>query len=618
MRFLEKIEKLHAAFPNLALCRDATWKKLTTAGVGNNIPVIADPANDLSLSKLLKYCRQNDIPVFILGAGSNTIGSDEAYQGIIIKLCKNDFIRIKISHKHVTVGAGVSLIDFLTACANAGLGGFPSLAAIPGTVGGAIRMNASARGIAICDIVDDVCGFDLEGNTWCALGKEISWRYRSVSIPENIVITAAICRLNKVSEKEELKKIREEFKWRRTHFPAGKSAGCVFRNPSPELSAGKLIDISGAKKLSNKNAFVSSKHANYIINTGDSREKDYMDIMLKVKQHVYDNSGIYLSPEVCFANHKSKEKLNSTPYVLKIAVLKGGDSSERKISLLSGSYVASALRTAGYRVAEIDIKKPEITDEIRNSDLVFPVLHGGFGENGEIQKVLEDAGIPFVGCDHNTSSIVIDKIKSKKIMMEKGIPTPAYGILTKDNKSLPENLNFPVVIKPPAEGSTVGVSIVYNNKKWEKALKYAFSFSNDKVLVESYIKGTEITVGVLDSKALPVIEICYPGKMYDFDAKYTHHLGKTMYLCPPRSVPLKIQKKAQKIALEFYEAVEARDMLRIDMIVGDDDNSINVLEANNIPGFTDSSLLPKAASAAGISFIELCAKLVQMAWRRKK
>lgn len=618
MRFLEKIEKLQSAFPELVLCRDTAWEKLTTAGVGKKMPVIAEPTNDFSLSRLLAYCYQNDIPVFILGAGSNTIGSDEPYEGIVIKLCKNDFIRIKISREHVTVGAGASLINFLTACANAGLGGFPSLAAIPGTVGGAIRMNASARGTAICDIVEDIGGFDLEGNTWHASGKEINWRYRSVSIPENIVITSAICRLNKVSGKKELKKIRDEFKWRRNHFPPGKSAGCVFLNPSPELSAGKLIDISGAKEISNKNAFVSPKHANYIINRGNSREKDYMDIMLKVRQYVYDNSGIYLSPEVCFANHKSQKELNSTPYVLKVAVLKGGNSSERKISLLSGASVASALRAAGYRVTEIDIKRPEITDEIKNSDLVFPVLHGGFGENGEIQKVLEDAGIPFVGCDYKASSIVIDKIKSKKIMTEKGIPTPEYGVLTKGDKLLPQNLNFPVVVKPPAEGSTVGVSIVPNSKKWEKALKYAFSFSNNKVLVESYIKGTEITVGVLDSKALPVIEISYPGKMYDFDAKYTHHRGKTLYLCPPRSVPLKIQKEAQRIALNFYKAVGARDMLRIDMILSDNDNSINVLEANNIPGFTDSSLLPKAASTAGISFIELCAKLVQMAWRRKE
>ena len=203
-------------------------------------------------------------------------------------------------------------------------------------------------------------------------------------------------------------------------------------------------------------------------------------------------------------------------------------------------------------------------------------------------------------------------------MLEESIPTAKFAILTKKNKAFPANLKLPVVVKPPTEGSTVGISIVFEEKDWDNAVDTAFKYSGESVLVEQFIKGTEVTVGILGEQVLPLVEIRYPGKTYDFDAKYTHQQGETRYFCPPESLPLEVQKKAQEIALNFFKALGGRDLMRVDMIISEDDYSIYVLEANNLPGFTESSLFPKAAKVAGYSFVEVCAKLAKMALSRKK
>ncbi|OGV49197.1 MAG: hypothetical protein A2X49_04450 [Lentisphaerae bacterium GWF2_52_8] len=317
---------------------------------------------------------------------------------------------------------------------------------------------------------------------------------------------------------------------------------------------------------------------------------------------------------MCFANTASAKTLDSCVSKLKIAVLKGGTSSEREVSLESGAAVAKALREAGCEVVEIDIREPKISQEMRSANAVFPVLHGGFGESGELQKVLEDANLKFVGCGSEACGIIIDKLKSKKFMEKHGIPTPPYAMLTKNERAFPSKLKLPVVVKPPSEGSTVGISLVSTMEEWDKAIDECLKYDKT-VLVEEYVEGDEITVGILLGQALPPVEIKYPGKMYDYDAKYTHAKGETFYHCPPKNVSEELQKKAGEIAVKFFEATGARDLLRVDMIVARD-GKIYVLEGNNLPGFTSSSLLPKAAKTAGISFVQLCASLALSATQR--
>lgn len=304
---------------------------------------------------------------------------------------------------------------------------------------------------------------------------------------------------------------------------------------------------------------------------------------------------------------------------LNVLVLKGGNSHERPVSLKSASGVSKALKDAGYHVREYDIQQPVIPDEIaKNIDVVFPVLHGGFGESGEIQTVLEKRKLKFVGSGSKASQIMIDKIKTKKIFVEAGIPTAPFAIIKDGDKTFPHNLKFPVVLKAPNEGSTFGISIAKNMEEWEKALKIASGDISGLILVEQFIDGYELTAGVLDGVSLPLVHIIPPCDFYDYDAKYTHQQGETHYITPPdtKIVPPAIQKQISELALEAYTAVGAEHMARVDVLLSKDELKPYFLELNSIPGFTASSLLPKAAAAVGISYVQLCEILVQLAAKR--
>ncbi len=304
----------------------------------------------------------------------------------------------------------------------------------------------------------------------------------------------------------------------------------------------------------------------------------------------------------------------TTETPLHIAVVKGGTSLEKEISLESGHAVASALREAGHLVSEINLNTnalPLIPDD---TDCVFPVLHGTFGEDGQFQALLERAGICYVGCDSQTSHQLMDKDLTATKAAASDIKMPLGATITSVDEPIPSNLSLPLIVKPSCQGSSFGLSLVRTAEDWSTALNKVFS-SDKAAIVQEFIQGIEIAVGVVLGQALPVVEIIPPGELFDLDAKYDHTLGDTQYNCPPKLIPVEIQKKAQKIALQCYETFKCRDMTRMDFIIQDKD--IYFIEGNTIPGFTASSLLPKSAALAGISFPELCDCLVQAANKRK-
>ncbi len=610
-RFYDAIEQ---AFPTLPIKYNVGWREVTSLGAGSEIGMLAEPPNDLALAQLLQFCHQNAIPLFTLGAGTDTIGSDAPYNGVVIRLCQNDFIRIRPGRRHITVGAGVRLSDLVTIAARRGFGGIAPLNAIPGTVGGVLRMNAGAHGVSIGQFVEELCGYDSAGNPWSAYGREIEWGYRCSSIPYDVIITGAILSLPEVCKHEEQLRIQEELRDRRQREPRGRSAGCMFKNISSDEPAGRLIDQCGLKKYCCGGASVSERHANYIINDRCASEDDIVRLMSQIRTEVARKTGLYLVPEVCFINYDSVQKIKAACPSPKIAVLKGGADNEREISLQSGAAVAAALRNAGYDVDEIDIEECQLNQRIMDAEVVFPVLHGGFGENGEIQRLLEQSGKKFVGCPANVCAIIIDKIASKELMLKSGVPTPDWAVVTPDNPQFPKKLSLPVMVKVPQEGSTLGIFRVDTLEQWEETLQQAFKYDS-RLLVEKCIIGTEITVGIIEDKPLPIIEIVPPNGFYDYDAKYTHTGGETRYLCPPETVSPELQQLATKLAMTFYRAASCRDILRVDFII-DHENNIYVLEGNTMPGFTASSLVPKAAHQAGISMEALCATLVQAAKRR--
>ena len=290
----------------------------------------------------------------------------------------------------------------------------------------------------------------------------------------------------------------------------------------------------------------------------------------------------------------------------KIAVVFGGRSAEREISLLSGKAVLKALKKMGVNAVGIDADT-SLPAKLKSKkiDFVYNVLHGPWGEDGTVQGMLEIMNIPYSGCGVLSSALAMDKEYSKRIFQHCGIPTPDFAIAEK-NCALPVMPALPVVVKPVSQGSAIGVSIVENKKDLAAALKEAFKFG-DKVIVEQFIKGTEITVGVLGAKALPAVEIVPANKFYDFDAKYTK--GKSKHIIPPR-LSSSVMKNAEKAALSAFKALCCRAVSRIDIIV-DKRGKPWVLEANTNPGMTETSLLPDEARAAGMDFGELILEIIR-------
>ncbi len=297
---------------------------------------------------------------------------------------------------------------------------------------------------------------------------------------------------------------------------------------------------------------------------------------------------------------------------LKIVVLMGGFSAEREVSLRSGRAVAEALRSRNHRVIEYDLRD-ENWQLPEGIDVVFLALHGTYGEDGTVQAVLEKMGIPYTGSGPEASRLAFNKVLTKKRCIECGVLTPRYVVVTDPQARLPDSLELPVVVKPVRQGSSVGVKFVEQHNQWYEALAEAFKYDTE-VLVEERVFGREVTVGILEGRPLPVIEIKPRSGRYDYASKYT--LGATEYVCPA-AFDSETTARIQGVALTVFNAIGCRDYARVDMIVRDDGKPY-FLEINTLPGMTATSLFPKAAAAAGISYPELCERMVRLALKRAK
>jgi D-alanine-D-alanine ligase len=300
----------------------------------------------------------------------------------------------------------------------------------------------------------------------------------------------------------------------------------------------------------------------------------------------------------------------------KIAVLMGGPGSERKVSLASGAGVAEALRSLGADVTEVDVSGPDFTVPT-DTEIGFNVIHGTFGEDGQIQRILESRGVAYTGEGVAGSEVAIDKILTKKRFQERGVSTPGSEILR--NGAAP-TLPLPYVVKAPKEGSSVGVYIVKEAAKVAETLREARQFGNE-LLIEQYVSGRELTVGILGEQALPIIEIRpkNPGEFYDFANKYNFlnpHAAGADHFCPA-ALSDAVTKEVQEVALAAKRALDLEVYCRVDVLLDAQDRPF-VLEINTIPGMTPVSLLPEAAAAAGLSYAELCARVIELSLARKR
>lgn len=305
----------------------------------------------------------------------------------------------------------------------------------------------------------------------------------------------------------------------------------------------------------------------------------------------------------------------------RIGVLMGGPSTERDISLKSGEAVCGSLKQLGLKAVAIEVTGDDIEENIRlikshKINCAFVALHGRFGEDGQIQEILDTLKVPYTGSGVSASRLAMDKVASRQIFVANGLRAPKYKILCKSSYSRKHkidtsDLGLPLVIKPACQGSSIGLSIVDSIDDLDRALDSAFSL-DDRVLIEEYIKGREMTVGILDDRALPVIEIIPKRRFFDYEAKYK--VGVTDYVVPAK-LEKGIAKNLQEAALSAHRLLGCFGCCRVDMILGQN-NVAYVLEVNTIPGMTKISLLPKAAKVAGIEFSQLCLKLIELAYEK--
>jgi D-alanine-D-alanine ligase len=300
---------------------------------------------------------------------------------------------------------------------------------------------------------------------------------------------------------------------------------------------------------------------------------------------------------------------------LKITLLRGGISAERDVSLETGAQIAEALRTVGHRVWESDISPRNLAALDRPCDLVFPALHGKFGEDGQLQEILEARGVPFVGSGSAASRLGMNKAMAKSCLLEHGVPTAPWEIVQKGEfgrKWTPAvRVGLPCVIKPISEGSSVGCRICRTLAEARAHLAATLP-QYGSMMVERFIDGMELTVGILDGKTLPVIWIKPATAFYDYDAKYKRDDTRYVFDIP---LPVAVLEKVREAAAATHRHIGCRHLSRVDVMVENGSQAEWVLEVNTMPGFTGHSLVPKAARYAGIAFTELCDQLARMALR---
>lgn len=313
---------------------------------------------------------------------------------------------------------------------------------------------------------------------------------------------------------------------------------------------------------------------------------------------------------------------NSSQYNLgRIGILMGGPSTERDISLKSGRAVYEALKQSNLDVVDIDIKSDNFDEnkellKAHKIDCAFIAMHGRFGEDGQIQEILENLAIPYTGSGTMASSLAMDKIASRRILEAAAIKVPKYQILNRNSYQsswrLDDKITFPLVVKPATHGSSIGLTVVDAAENLSKAIDLAFTFDK-RIMIEEYIKGRELTVGILKNMVLPIIEIVPKNRFFDYAAKYQS--GMTDYIIPAQ-LDAAVAKKIRFTAGQVHRLLGCHGCSRVDLILSEENDPF-ILELNSIPGFTPTSLLPKAAKVAGIEFHQLCLELIKLAYEKK-
>ncbi|MCG3176287.1 MAG: UDP-N-acetylmuramate--L-alanine ligase [Candidatus Omnitrophica bacterium] len=589
--------------------------KHTTLKIGGPAQYWVEPEDEEDLTRALKIAARRKLPVHVFGAGSNLLAPDAGLKGICVHLGSRYFKEMRQEDGCVIARSGVPNPLFIQYVVESGFGGCEFLSGIPGNVGGAIAMNAGSHQQSVDARLVRVRVMERDGSARWMERHEVPFAYRYSGLGERIVLEGVF--RFEPQDRAAVQRRLDEYRdhRQRTQDLRHPSAGCMFKNPKAAgCSSGKLIEDAGLKGRRIGDAEVSDKHANFIINRGGAKAEDVIALIREVRSTVQRKFGIELETEVRIlesAPPAARRPSARSPRAWgRIAVLGGGISCEREVSLVSARAAAEALTERGLDVIQVDPSSEGFLDELKRAHVstAFLALHGTFGEDGTVQRLLERAGIAYTGAGPEASQLCFDKVRTQGRLREAGVSVPdftAYGSLERALAEAPTV--YPFVVKPAKAGSSVGVSLVRSSADREAAFREAFKYS-DEVLVETYIRGRELTVGLLGGKALPVVEVVAGNTFYDYEAKYKD--SRTRYEVPAALTPRQ-SALCRRAALAAWAALGCQVMARIDLILGEDGRPY-VLDVNTLPGLTPKSLLPKAARAAGIEFGELCVRILQL------
>ncbi len=601
------------------------------------------------LDDLAGFIRQAPpaLPLTWVGHGSNLLVRDGGIRGAVISVAG-----VLTGHRQLEAGtieleAGLACARAARFAAGRGLAGLEFLAGIPGTVGGALAMNAGAYGGEIWDRVTEVELIDRHGERQSRARQDFSAAYRQARIPPGQWFVAARFKLQASSRAaveasiDALMRRRDETQpWRE------RSCGSVFKNP-PGDHAARLIEDCGLKGRAIGAARVSEKHANFIINSANATALEIEQLIELVQRTVRQRHGVLLEPEVRIIGEKApvnksranktqanktqadkprknktrpdKSRANKSAPINRwpeyrpadfgrVAVLMGGQSAERDISLASGKAVLAALLEAGIEARGLDLDRDTLRQLLAEDfDRAFIALHGRGGEDGVIQGALETIGLPYTGSGVPASALALDKMLSKAIWRAADLPTPAAVELDEasDWQAVIARTGLPLMLKPVNEGSSLGASKVAGAAEWAGARRRAGRFDR-RVMAEAWVEGAEYTVPILHERALPIIKLETRREFYDYRAKYED--PGTRFICPCGLDP-EAEARLGELSLRACHLLGVSGWARVDLLLDQADRPW-LIEVNTVPGMTDHSLVPLAARQAGLSFQELALQIL--------
>ena len=611
------------------MARHSSWK------AGGPADYYYKPADGADLAEFIRRA-PSAMPLTWVGHGSNLLVRDGGLRGVVITVAGALTECARPEADTLKVGAGLACPRVARFAAEQGLAGLEFLAGIPGTVGGALAMNAGAYCGEIWDFVTEVETIDRRGERRARARRDFSVAYRRSGVPPGQWFVAATFKL-KISSRAAVEAAIAELMRRRDASQPwrARSCGSVFKNP-PDDHAARLIEDCGLKGRAIGDAQVSAQHANFILNKAHATAREIEQLIELVRAAVMARHGVWLEPEVRIIGdpvaadagridqiqtHKPQTRPARADKAAgagrpteqravdfgRVAVLMGGRSAEREISLASGRAVLAALLKAGVEAEAVDVDRATLRRLLAGEFArAFIALHGRGGEDGAIQGALEAVGLPYTGSGVSASALAMDKLLSKAIWRAGGLPTPAALELTEASalRAVAAELGLPLMVKPVREGSSFGAARVAKLDELAPARRRAARFG--RVMAETWIEGAEYTVPVLNERALPIIKLETGREFYDYQAKY--EAGDTQYICPC-GLDAKAEARLGELSLRACRALGVSGWARVDLLLDHADRPW-LIEVNTVPGMTGHSLVPMAAREAGISFQELTLQIL--------